>query len=85
MRRKNIFFISLNLIIILMMSACGSNQTNEIMVAENKLDIAVQYKRELECLKFDIEHIDINIDDDFYQSYVKRIEFNPQIVTRQFL
>ena len=85
MRRRKPFFICLILTIFLAVSACGTNQTKEGMTAENKSDIPKQYKKELNCLIFDIEHIQINVDDDFYQGYAKKIQLNPKIITRQFL
>lgn len=71
-------------VIFLCLTACGEDQKKESDVIEKISDIPVQYKRELGCLNFDIEHVKINTDTALYQSSAKIVEFDPKIVAECF-
>lgn len=71
--------------ILSMVIACGSDYRNKSEAAGNVSDIPAHYKRELEYLNFEIEHIEIDLDDSLYQTYAKRVEFDPKSTAKFFL
>lgn len=72
-------------ILFLIVTACGTGYKNVSKTAVEISDIPVQYKKELEYLKFNIEHIELDRSKDLYQSYAKRVEFNPKVLAPYFL
>lgn len=77
--------VCLCFILFLIITACGTGYKNVSKTAVEISDIPVQYKKELEYLKFDIEHIELDRSKDLYQSYAKRVEFNPKVLAPYFL
>lgn len=85
MKGKYSLSLCLGFILFLTVTACGNGHKNVSRASAKIPDIPVQYKKELKNLKFDIEHIESNLSKDLYQSFAKRIEFNPKLLIQYFL
>ncbi len=79
------YFQAVFFIVLFIVTACGLDYKNKSEAAGNVSDIPNQYKRELEYLNFEIDHIEVDLDDGLYQSYAKRVEFEPNSTAKFFL
>lgn len=77
--------LCLCVILFLTVIACGTDHKNASKAGVKISDIPVRYRKELEYLKFDIDHIETGTSEDLYQSYAERVEFNPKVLTQYFL